>query len=359
MPLIISSAASLGLTALVRALAQRCGLVARDERRARFRAVPRIGGIALFAAFALAACCGGMPSAMFGSRLVWLAASLCFAVGFVDDLRPVPGPAKLAALTIAGALVACDGTTLRALPYVGPVPASIGICVTALWVAAVASAWNLVDGLDGLAAGVTAVSAFGLALADASVAPAAAALAGAACGFVVHNRAPARIFMGDSGSFFLGFWIALLALRSSVRASDEITLVAAALPLCDLVFVMVRRLVRGEPLFAANCDHVHYRLAAALGDRGAVAVTTAATGAAMVGVVASRGGGSALVGATVLGAATVCLFSARLRLYRVALVLVVTSLSLTQYWRPSAAARQTIAVDEPADEPCPGAEALP
>jgi UDP-GlcNAc:undecaprenyl-phosphate GlcNAc-1-phosphate transferase len=349
-------------TSVVRSVAARLRLVDRNEGRklVRYRAVPRIGGIAIASGFGLTVLAlnlflggGGALS----QPLVWLAALGVFGVGFYDDLRSVRAEHKLAALALAGGLVAMAGYRIENLPFVDvrlSTPASV--FATSLWFATIGTAWNFVDGLDGLASGLTILASlafwFGGFGPDVHVP---ALLAGAALGFLAHNRHPSTIFMGDSGSFFLGFWIALSGIVSARGGHPTLSfaavLVALAWPLLDLCWAFLRRLQRAS-LFQASGDHLHYMLNARLGHRAAVQIALLCAGASgVISVVLHR---TLLAGLSMAGCLlALLLFSARTRIARPAVIacaavglwLVRGSLPSSEGRRPEAAPTEAQELD--------------
>lgn len=271
----------LALTPLVEAYARRRGLLDRPGgRHVHTRAVPRLGGVALFAGL-LAGClvlaaAGGLPTVVAiaaGSAVVWL-------VGLVDDLRGLKPAAKLAGQALAAMVSVALGlrvefVTLPALWGAAPDPVlHLGWAsypLTVLWLVALSNAVNLLDGLDGLAAGVVAIATVPTAFAAyvRGFAEAAALLAalGAGClAFLRYNFAPARIFMGDSGALLLGFTFGAAAAAGTAKGPAAMTLlvpvVSLGVPLLDTAWAVVRRLRAGRPVAEADCDHLHHRLLA-------------------------------------------------------------------------------------------------
>ncbi|HSH58342.1 MAG TPA: MraY family glycosyltransferase, partial [Acidimicrobiales bacterium] len=220
------------LTPLVRRLAIRLGAVVRpDERRVHERPTPTLGGLAMYAGFLAAmAVATRLPQfeGVFGDTSealgVMLGATIIFAVGLVDDLREVSAPAKVAGQVLAGSVLSLFGVTMLffRIPFGDIVLLSPDLAplVTVLWVVGMANAVNLIDGLDGLAAGIVAIAAGAFflyadrlfeenLLPDNSVSPLIAIIVLGVClGFLPHNFHPARIFMGDGGSMLLGLLMA-------------------------------------------------------------------------------------------------------------------------------------------------------
>lgn len=265
-PLVGGSAALLGalaLTPLLIRLARRGGWVDRpSEDRWSDRPVALLGGVAIAAAVLIGGAVSGATLA--DEWPVWVGAGLVFAVGLADDLWRVPPAGKVLAQGLATALLLYAG---YAFWEGGPVWASLPL--TFLWVVGVTNAFNLLDSMDGLAAGITVIAAGVLLLINVTLgqiefAVVAAVLAGAALGFLVYNAPPARVFMGDCGSLFLGYMLAAAAL--GVQGSGRpvvgtlVPIAVLAVPIGDTTFVTVTRLLRGRRVTDGGTDHVHHRL---------------------------------------------------------------------------------------------------
>jgi len=281
--------ASLGLTPLVIRLARARGWVDRpSDDRWHDRPVALMGGIALVGAVLLGALVGQAP--VLQSWPILTGAALLFATGVADDRWGLRPDAKVLAQVIAAAVLLFGGYA-----FWSGGPAWVSMPLTFLWVIGVTNAFNLIDGIDGLAAGVAAVAAgtlvfISLALGQPGVAVLMAAVVGAAIGFLVYNAPPARIFMGDCGSLFLGYLLAAGALGVQQGGGPIVgTLVpiaVLAVPIFDTTFVTVTRLLRGASVARGGTDHVHHRLVhLGLSERRAVVVlcgTSALCGGAAV-----------------------------------------------------------------------------
>jgi len=280
----VAAVVTLLLTPVVRKVSLRFGLVdSPGERKVHTREVPRLGGVALLAGFASSAglyALGetylGWPAAM-GSNTTVIAGCLggmavVFAVGLFDDIYTLrPGQKFIGQLAAAGILI---GSGLRiefiGNPFGGLIMLGLlSIPITAVYVVAFTNVINLIDGLDGLAAGVSAIAGttmLVLALQgnrpDAAVF--AAALIGACVGFLRHNFHPASIFMGDSGAMFLGFSLAAVSLLGVMKSVAAITLVVPLLiigvPIFDTASAIVRRVRHKRPIQEADRGHIHHRL---------------------------------------------------------------------------------------------------
>ena len=224
--------------------------------------VALMGGIAMYAACVTTVVALGAWTGF--AWPVWTGVSLLFAVGLADDLLDVKPAVKLLAQILGTVLLLYAG--LAFWPG-GPTWASVPL--TFLWVIGVTNALNLIDGMDGLAAGLTAVAAaflgvIALEIGQPHTALAAATLAGAAGGFLVFNFRPARIFMGDGGSMFLGYTLAALSLSVQAGggsfAAALVPVVVLAVPIFDTTFVTVTRILSGRPVTQGGNDHTMHRL---------------------------------------------------------------------------------------------------
>jgi UDP-GlcNAc:undecaprenyl-phosphate GlcNAc-1-phosphate transferase len=274
-----AAALALVLTPIARTIAIRLGAVdAPGPRRIHGRPVARLGGVALLAAFAatlaLAAAVGTRP---LGDRAGWLFAGLAVVVltGAADDLHGLGPAAKLLGETLAALLALAGGYGLAGFtnPLTGGfVPLGLaGGIVTVVWIVAIANAFNLIDGLDGLAAGVGLIAAaalFLIALFEARPEAAAlwAVLGGSLAGFLVYNFNPASIFLGDSGSLFVGYLVAVLAIESLEKGPTAVVvlapILALGLPIMDVVLAVVRRTAAAglRGVLEPDRAHIHHRL---------------------------------------------------------------------------------------------------
>jgi UDP-GlcNAc:undecaprenyl-phosphate GlcNAc-1-phosphate transferase len=265
-----------------------------DDRRAHKRPVPRLGGVAVFGGFVIAIATSVLyqwkmnaiePGSIQHIVQLLLACALLFAVGLADDLRGVPPIVKLAAQTTAALIIQYHWTLLDTITFPPNVTISLGwlgVPLMVLWLVGMSNALNLVDGLDGLAGGVSLIAlctfvACTFLLGTGAMPVSSAALAGAMLGFLVYNFPPASIFLGDSGSLVVGFLLAFFAVRRSTGADGSvlaiIPLFALAYPLLDTGVSMLRRWLRGHPLSRADGRHIHHQLiGVGLSARKAVAV---------------------------------------------------------------------------------------
>ena len=315
--LLTAALLALFLTPSAGSLALRLGAVDRpgEERKIHTRETPRLGGAAIAAGFFASALAFTAPSAALGGLL--RAALVVALMGAADDCVSLHAPLKLALQLVAALLAWRAGARIEvlSLPFAGSRFVSLGafgLPLTLLWMLACTNAVNLIDGLDGLAAGVTAIGALSLLLVAAAVgegeiAVLLSALAGGCLGFLPHNRCPARIFMGATGSQLLGFVLGAAStlgmLKSHAALSFFVPLLALGLPLFDTLFAFSRRALRGENPLRADRGHIHHRLLdCGLGQKGAVALldgVSALLGLTAV-MLALRGGAARLSAALLM-----------------------------------------------------------
>ena len=278
-------------------------------RSVHTKPIPRIGGVAIFVStMAVVACLPLLTNAIgvkFRTMGLQLVVLLCagtgiFAVGLIDDLRGLPARFKFVVETL-GALALClVGARIRQIGITDQWVLPLGWLaypITVLWIVGITNAVNMSDGLDGLAAGVSAVTCgviaiFGIhtgiyATGDVQInsivmAVFALALLGSLSGFLFFNFNPAKVFMGDSGSLFIGFMIAAVSVicvsKTTALVALALPALALGIPIFDTLFAMLRRWLERRSLFAADRGHFHHRLLdMGLTQRSAVFVVYAAT----------------------------------------------------------------------------------
>jgi UDP-GlcNAc:undecaprenyl-phosphate GlcNAc-1-phosphate transferase len=287
---------SLVLTRWVRNFATARGWVAPPEldRHVHTTSVPRVGGVAIFVSFMVVAGLAmllpgwtGIAVAMPGRTMFSIleAAFIIFLLGLYDDVRFVGPYWKFGIQAFAAVLLYAGGVGIHRLDLISSgqaLRAAGGLPLTVLWVLLITNAFNLIDGLDGLAAGsaffsTVVVFVTSLLAPNATTTLLAIALAGAILGFLRFNFHPASIFLGDSGSMFIGFMLAALALAGSEKAPTMIAVaipvVSFGLPILDVALAVSRRFLSGKPLFCGDRDHIHHKLLnRGLSQRGAVLV---------------------------------------------------------------------------------------
>ena len=284
-------------TPVVRRLSIRLGAVAApDGRHVHTEPTPRGGGAAMLAGLIGGFCAAALTddfadvmSARTEMLGVVVAAAVIWSVGFVDDVREISAPAKVAGMVLAGGVLSMTGVSILVfrVPFFDLLflSADWSALVTVLWVLGMATAVNLIDGLDGLAGGTVAIASgtfllYALRLSDADVISAnnpaalwACITLGVCVGFLPHNVHPARIFMGDGGALLLGLLMAVSTMSVGGRTTGEfsgqaffffapifIPLVILGVPILDTLFAVVRRAARGGAVHAADKEHLHHRL---------------------------------------------------------------------------------------------------
>jgi UDP-GlcNAc:undecaprenyl-phosphate GlcNAc-1-phosphate transferase len=255
-------------TPVARKLGWQLGIIDQPSvRKVHLKPIPRVGGLAIYVAFILALL-------VFEDRFripqlisILIGATLVSFLGVWDDrgsLRPL---LKLVGQIVAALILVFSEVQVQFLPY-----PFLNVAVTTLWVVGITNALNLLDNMDGLSGGVGAVAAaFFLLLAVMNgqylVGGLAAALLGACLGFLMYNFNPATIFMGDTGSLFLGFILAALGIKLRFPGRPDIVtwmvpVIVLGLPVFDTTLVVISRLRRGVPIYQGGKDHVSHRLVA-------------------------------------------------------------------------------------------------
>ncbi|HMM48169.1 MAG TPA: MraY family glycosyltransferase [Miltoncostaeaceae bacterium] len=238
-------------------------------RRIHHTPTPRMGGLAIVLGF-LVPVLYFLPADR-GTRALVCGAVLICCVGAIDDIYSLNPALKLAGQIACASVPVAAGVTIDhiTLPVLGPLDLGAGeFPVSIIWFVAIVNMINFIDGMDGLAAGVSGIGATTFAILAASLGRAdsaimAAALAGACIGFLIHNFYPARIFMGDSGSLFLGFVMAGVAINGVMKSAAALAVLAPliilAIPILDTSFVILKRLKNGMPVYSPDRSHFHHR----------------------------------------------------------------------------------------------------
>lgn len=357
--LAVTAVATAGLVPLVRQLAVRVGAVVRpDERRVHERPTPTLGGIAMFAGFAaglgVAWQLGALDGIFAGNTeplAVLTAAVLMLAVGVIDDLREVSAPAKIAGIVVAASVLVYGGVSILVfrIPFAGVIVLSSdwSYLLSVMWVIGMANAVNLIDGLDGLAAGIVAIAAatfffYAVELRDEGVLPPgniapliAILVLGVCLGFLPWNVHPARIFMGDAGALMLGLLMAASTMVVGGRTDQPfsgqtyfffaplfIPLFILGVPIVDTAFAIVRRATKRSGVATADKEHLHHRLMRlGHGHRRSVFIlwawTALLSGMVLLPAYTRRGDGLVPIGVLALGLALYTLLHPGVRSARV------------------------------------------
>jgi UDP-GlcNAc:undecaprenyl-phosphate GlcNAc-1-phosphate transferase len=283
---LIAVCASLAITPAVRRLCQRFDLldVPADGRRLHQKAIPRLGGVAVYAAVAIALSTlplvdnfltQSVRSQKWDLLVVMLPATLVLLLGIYDDLRGANAVVKFISLGLMASLFYALGGRIEVItvPMFGAIhlASTLSFVVTVLWLVGIANAFNLIDGMDGLASGAALFSSLVILVVslkgeNALMIVVALVLCGALAGFLRYNFNPASIFLGDSGALFVGFTLAALSVVGTQKATTAVAVItpilAFGLPVVDTGVTMARRLVSGRPLFQGDREHIHHMLLA-------------------------------------------------------------------------------------------------
>ena len=285
----------------------------RDDRRVHNRPIPRFGGMGIFLGSMAAMI---IPAEMNHSiRTAMLGGLLMYLLGVLDDIKDLKPFVKFGGQVAVATLVYALGIRIRFINMMlAPIDheskvlvglsTGVAYTITVLWIVGITNAVNLMDGLDGLAAGSTAIMALSLAyvayihgirLGMMPVCIAFCAIAGGCLGFLPYNFSPAKTFMGDGGALYLGYMIAVLSVISPLKRATMvgaiIPMLVLAVPIFDTVFAMIRRMLRQESIMKADRGHLHHHLmAAGFGQRRSVLIIYGIVGImGVVAVLISRG----------------------------------------------------------------------
>ena len=272
--LAVAAGISCALTPVIKVLARKVGAmdVPKDGRRMHHVPIPRLGGLAIFISFMVSVLifCRDIPHQVQG---ILLGATIIVVLGVLDDIMTLHALPKFGVQIVAAVIVTLYGCRIE---HIGgwQLPVWLSYAATVIWIVAITNAVNFIDGLDGLASGISAISA-GTMLVVALLLPASdptaqvcvlllAAIVGGCLGFIPYNFNPATIFMGDTGSTFLGFILASISVYGLFKTyaviSFAVPFLVLGLPIFDLCFAVIRRLAHGQSPMHADRGHVHHRL---------------------------------------------------------------------------------------------------
>lgn len=275
--------------------------VPKDDRRIHDKPMPRFGGMAIFIGVMLSTLIFIMPAFTPGKNMtgILIGGLLIYLFGAVDDVKNVSPKFKLLGQAVCACIVYASGIKLSFIDGLfGNSNFTFGgvatFIITVLWIVGITNAINLVDGLDGLAAGIAAIASLCIAYAGYIrghyvATTAMLAIAGGALGFLPYNFHPAKVFMGDSGSQFLGFCLATFSLIQPVKSATVVAVAIPALvlglPIFDTAFAILRRIVKRQSIVVADKEHLHHRIMrAGFGHRRSVMIMYCISG--IMGVVA-------------------------------------------------------------------------
>ncbi len=274
--LVVSFIITFMATPIVKFLAERFGVVdvPKDNRRMHKKVMPLMGGLAMFYGFVVSiAVFVPVSRQLIG---LFLGATLIVIVGIIDDKKNLHPLIKLIFQILAALIAIYFGHSIKffSIPFDGNtapfvVPSPYAEIISVIWIVGMTNAVNFIDGLDGLAAGVSSIASLSILfisiiMGNASVTPIAAALVGCCVGFLPFNSNPAKIFMGDTGSTFLGYTLAVISIQGLFKGyaliSFVLPMLVLGLPLFDTLFAIVRRLIHGQSPMTADRGHLHHRL---------------------------------------------------------------------------------------------------
>ncbi len=272
--MLVAAAISCALTPLVKLLAKKVGAmdVPKDERRMHHTPIPRMGGLAIFLGFLISVLIFQKLNERPELAGILLGSVVILILGVLDDILTLRALPKFLVQIVAAVIVVLYGCRIDT--FMGfKVPDWLSYPVSVIWIVAITNAINFIDGLDGLAAGVSAISAGTMLIVALLLLPdptamvcaiLLAALVGACVGFIPYNFNPATIFMGDTGSTFLGFMLASISIfglfKTYAVISFAVPFLVLGLPIFDICFAVIRRLAHGQSPMHADRGHVHHRL---------------------------------------------------------------------------------------------------
>ncbi|NLY43705.1 MAG: undecaprenyl/decaprenyl-phosphate alpha-N-acetylglucosaminyl 1-phosphate transferase [Clostridiaceae bacterium] len=273
---VVSFLVAFAATPLARILAIKIGAIdiPKDERRVHKQPIPRLGGLAIFYGFLVSVL--SFIQLNTAIRGIILGSLIIVILGVIDDVKQLGPKIKLVVQIIAALVVVFHGVRIDFLtnPNIFSdkelIPLGMwSIPITVIWIVGITNAVNLVDGLDGLATGICSISSISLLfiallVGEDTIGLLTSAIAGACLGFLPYNFNPAKIFMGDTGSTFLGFVLASVSVEGLFKGyaviSFAVPLLILGLPIFDTGYAILRRLFNGKPIMEADRGHLHHRL---------------------------------------------------------------------------------------------------
>ncbi|SFB25444.1 MULTISPECIES: glycosyltransferase family 4 protein [unclassified Bacillus (in: firmicutes)] len=262
---------SILLTPLVKKLAFKIGATDKpNQRKVHQKIMPRLGGLAIYLSFIIGLLVA-QPEGPYANAII-LGSLIIIITGFLDDMIELSAKIKLLGqLAAAGVVVIWGGVNVEFinLPFGGQIEFGyLSIPLTIIWIVGITNAINLIDGLDGLAAGVSSIalitiSGMAIIMGDAYVMTVGFIVFASTLGFLLYNFHPAKIFMGDTGALFLGYMIGVLSLlgfKNVTFISLIIPVIILGVPISDTFFAIIRRLVNKQPLSAPDKSHLHHCL---------------------------------------------------------------------------------------------------
>lgn len=279
LPLVVSFLIAFIATPIIRKIAIKIGAVdiPKDNRRMHKKPIPFLGGVAIYIATIIGILIF-MPLKSSTTIAFILGGSLIMLTGLIDDFIDLSPRKKLLLQVVGAFILVIGGVTIKTLTY--PFTASgsnkvielstgFSVLITIFWIVGITNTINLIDGLDGLSAGVTAISSITLMvvaykLGYKQTVVISGILAGSALGFLPYNFNPAKIFMGDAGALFLGYMLSAISIEGVMKSSAAIAVVVPimilGIPIFDTTFAICRRLAKGQHPMQADKGHLHHRL---------------------------------------------------------------------------------------------------
>ncbi len=270
--ILLAAGISCAITPLVKWLARKIGAmdIPKDKRRMHQKPIPRMGGLGIFLGFLISFLVFGEMDPQL--RGILIGAVIIVILGIVDDIKALKALPKFFTQIVAAIVVVVHGCRIdNVLGW--ELPLWLSYSATVVWIVCLTNAVNFIDGLDGLAAGVSAISAGSMMVVALLLVPESnatisalilAAILGGCIGFIPYNFNPASIFMGDTGSTFLGFMLASVSVfglfKTYTMISFVVPFLVLGLPLFDICFAVIRRLLKGQSPMHADRGHVHHRL---------------------------------------------------------------------------------------------------
>ncbi|MFZ5968880.1 MAG: glycosyltransferase family 4 protein [Bacillota bacterium] len=293
---LLASFASFFTTPVAKKLAIKVGAIdiPKDDRRVHKTPIPRMGGLAIYFGFVVSILATMQIDQKTMGMLV--GSTLIVLMGILDDRKPLSAKTKLLVQIVCASILVYSGIAIEGfgIPFTdnkyiafGPILSTL---VTIFWIVGITNTLNLIDGLDGLAAGVATIAAISLSyVAHANGRPEVTiiitlAIAGSALGFLPYNFNPAKIFMGDTGSLFLGYMLAAISIDGAMKGATALATVVPVLvlglPIFDTTFAIIRRAWNGRPIMEPDKGHLHHRLlSAGMGQKRTVLTLYSISGA--------------------------------------------------------------------------------
>ncbi|WP_078550383.1 glycosyltransferase family 4 protein [Litchfieldia alkalitelluris] len=268
--LVICFVASILVTPLVKKLALKIGATDQpNNRKVHQTVMPRLGGLAIFISYVIGFIIL-MPESPYKYPIL-IGSFIIVITGMIDDMFDIAARWKLLGQVIAALVVILNGVDIDFinLPFGGQIEFGMfTIPLTILWIVGITNAINLIDGLDGLAAGVSSIalitiSGMAIIMGNSFVVAMGFILLGSTLGFLIYNFHPAKIFMGDTGALFLGYMIAVLSLlgfKNVAVISFIVPIIILGVPISDTIFAIIRRVVHKQPIGAPDKSHLHHCL---------------------------------------------------------------------------------------------------